>query len=74
VHLFDYSLFINNHSIEVREMDDKIKRHIAKLIEKEVAYFNGWCVPETVMVADCKKAADKIAKYLDKKLTNQHNG
>lgn len=55
-------------------MDDKIKRHIAKLIEKEVAYFNGWCVPETVMVADCKKAADKIAKYLDKKLTNQHNG
>ena len=49
-------------------LDKRTVNHIAKLIEKEVSYFNGWSVPQEIMESDCKKAADKIAKYLDTKL------
>ena len=43
---------------------DKIIKHIATLVEKEVAYFNGWHVSHEAMEGDCKKAAENIFRYL----------
>jgi len=51
----------------VSELDERTVKHITKLIINEVSYFNGWSVPQETMEADCKKAADKISKYLSRK-------
>ena len=45
---------------------DKIIKHIAKLVKKEVAYFNGWYVSHETMEEDCKKAAENIFRYLQR--------
>lgn len=49
-------------------MEEREKKHIAKLIGKEVSYFNGWSVTQEQMEADIMKAAEKISKYVDKKI------
>lgn len=38
--------------------------HIAKLIRREVSYFNGWSVSEMQVQSACDKAARKILHYL----------
>jgi len=55
----------NKTSLKPREVN-----HIAKLIESEVSYFNGWSVTEGQMKNDCMVAAQKIEKYLNR---NQRN-
>jgi len=41
--------------------------HIAKLIQSEVSYFNGWSVSQETMEDSCKDAAKKIQRYLKNK-------
>lgn len=38
--------------------------HIAKLIRREVSYFNGWSVSEESVDMACRTAALKILRYL----------
>jgi hypothetical protein len=48
-------------------MNKREKAHIAKLIAKEVSYFNGWSVTQEQMNEDIAKAAENISKYLSRK-------
>jgi hypothetical protein len=43
---------------------DKVINNIAKLIRKEVAYFNGWDVSVETMEKDCEEAAKNILTHL----------
>ena len=40
------------------------RKHIARLIESEVGYFNGWSVSIETMEKDCEQAARKVEQYL----------
>lgn len=48
---------------EEEAMDEEEKR-ISEIIEKHVAYFNGWCVDDKTMKKDCRDAAQNIISYL----------
>lgn len=48
-------------------MNPKTLKHCADLIEKEVAYFNGWSVSNSDVRDDCEMAAKKIIRYLKEK-------
>lgn len=43
------------------------RKHIAKLIRREVSYFNGWSVSEESVQAACDKATTKVLRYLGEK-------
>ncbi len=43
------------------------RKHLRRIIEREVAWFNGWAVREESMQESCQKAADKILRYLGRK-------
>jgi len=40
------------------------RKHLAKLIEREVSFFNGWSVSEQRMREACDKAVTNILRYL----------
>lgn len=40
------------------------KEHVAKLIRREVSFFNGWWVEEETVQKACEKAAKKVLRYL----------
>ena len=44
-------------------------KHITKIIESEVSWFNGWATSESSMHESCQKATKKILRYLRKKGT-----
>lgn len=47
-----------------RERKAKRLAHVAKLIRREVNFFNGWSVSEKSVDSACEKAAQKILNYL----------
>jgi len=49
-------------------MKDRILEDCIKLIKSEVGFFNGWSVSEKTEDKACKKAAQKVIKYLNEKL------
>jgi hypothetical protein len=42
-------------------------KHLARLIEEEVGYFNGWLVSEASVQKACELAATRILRYLGRK-------
>jgi len=51
---------------------DRLVRHCATIIQKEVGYFNGWSVSDDDEREACLKAAAKVKKYLDKKWWDEY--
>lgn len=47
---------------------DKQIAHIARLIQGEVGYFNGWAVSDELEYKACHKAAKKVAAYIKRQL------
>lgn len=45
-------------------MTDKQQKHIAKIIERELGFTNGWSISDKSYTEHCLKAAKKIAAYL----------
>jgi hypothetical protein len=41
-------------------------KHLARIIQSEVGYFNGWAVSQERETEDCLEAAKRIAEYLKK--------
>ena len=52
-------------------MTDKQKKHIAKIIERELGFTNGWSINEKSYTEYCLIAAKKIDRYLSKGLKIQ---
>jgi hypothetical protein len=44
-------------------------KHLTKIIESEVSWFNGWSATESAVHKSCQKATVKILRYLRKKGT-----
>jgi hypothetical protein len=49
-------------------LTERERKHIAKLIRREVGYFNGWSVSYEQVDKDCEAATKKIERYLKRKL------
>lgn len=49
-------------------MTDKQNKHIAKIIERELGFTNGWSIDDKAYTEHCLKAAKKIDNYLRKGL------
>jgi hypothetical protein len=44
--------------------NERVRKHIAELIRREVSFFNGWAIPDSSARKACEKATEKILKYL----------
>ena len=53
-------------------MNDKILKHCTKLIQSEISFMNGWRISEHGEKEACKKAAEKVIKYLKKKIEEEY--
>jgi len=42
-------------------------KHLSRLIEDQVSWFNGWQVSNEAMQKTCQKAANRILRYLGRK-------
>jgi len=43
------------------------KKHMTKLIRREVSYFNGWSVSEERVTEACANAVESILRYLKRR-------
>ena len=51
----------------------KAKDHCARLIQKEVSYFNGWAITEAEEERACRKAAVRVIRYLRRRFRKREN-
>jgi len=49
-------------------MTDKQKRHIAKIINSQLGWTNGWSTSDENYDKECLKAAERVVKYCTKVL------
>lgn len=47
-----------------KAMTDKQKKHIAKIIGRQLGWTNGWYVSDEAFERECKSASTKIVRYL----------
>jgi len=53
-------------AVTKRRNTDRIE-HAAKLISREVSFFNGWWVDEDTKQKACEDAARKVIKYMERR-------